>query len=86
MYPWRVPVFTYKPQVFTRREQFLRALTGFVSCVRINLLANTLVVRKIIVIKTNPLLTSLMRTALFKSDAKRAVEEELRLLALSSAS
>jgi hypothetical protein len=41
----------YKPLVFTRREQFLCALTGFVSCVGINLLAKTLVACKIIVIK-----------------------------------
>jgi hypothetical protein len=54
MYPWPVPVFTYKPQVFTGREQFLRALTGFVSCVGINLLAKTLVVCNIIVIQNRP--------------------------------
>jgi hypothetical protein len=44
----------YKPQVFTRREQILRALTGFVSCVGINLLAKTLVVCEIIVIQNGP--------------------------------
>jgi hypothetical protein len=43
--------FTYKPLVFTWREQFLRAQTGFVSCVGINLLAKMLVVCKIIVIQ-----------------------------------
>jgi hypothetical protein len=52
MYPsWQVPVFPYEPQVFTQREQFLRTLTGFVSCVGINLLAKMLVVHKIIVIQ-----------------------------------
>ncbi len=50
-YPWLVPVFMYQPLVFTRREQFSRALTGFVSCVRINLLAKMLVVCEIIVIQ-----------------------------------
>ncbi len=49
-YPWWVPVFTYEPLVFTRQEQFSCALTGFVSCVGINLLAKMLVVCKIIVI------------------------------------
>ncbi len=44
----------YKPLVFTWREQFLRALTGFVSCVGINLLAKMLVVHKIIVIQNGP--------------------------------
>jgi hypothetical protein len=44
----------YKPLVFTQREQFLRALTDFMSCVRINLLAKTLVVREIIVKKNEP--------------------------------
>jgi hypothetical protein len=54
MYPWEVPVFTYKPQVFTWREQFVHAVTGFVSCVGINLLAKTIVVCKIIVIQNGP--------------------------------
>ncbi len=53
-YPWWVPVFRYKPQVFTWREQFLHALTGFVSCVGINLLAKMLVVCEIIVIQNRP--------------------------------
>jgi hypothetical protein len=44
----------YEPQVFSWREQFSRALTGFVSCVGINLLAKTLVVCKIIVIQNRP--------------------------------
>jgi hypothetical protein len=46
--------FTYKPLVFTWQEQFLRALTCFVSCVGINLLAKTLVVCEIIVIQNGP--------------------------------
>jgi hypothetical protein len=50
----RVPVLTYERLVFTWREQFLRALTGFVSCVGIDVLAKTLVVRKIIVIQNGP--------------------------------
>jgi hypothetical protein len=54
MYPWQVPVFMYKPLVFTWREQFSRALTGLVSCVGINLLAKTLVVCEIIVIQNEP--------------------------------
>ncbi len=49
-----MPVFTYEPLVFTWREQFLRALTGFVSYVGINLLAKMLVVCKIIVIQNGP--------------------------------
>jgi hypothetical protein len=44
----------YERLVFTRREQFSRGLTGFVSCVRINLLAKMLVVREIIVIENGP--------------------------------
>ncbi len=56
----RVPVLTYKPLVFTQREQSSHALTGVVRCVGINFLAKMLVVRKIIVIQTDPLLTSLM--------------------------
>ncbi len=44
----------YEPQVFTQWEQFLRALTGFVSCVGIDLLAKMLVVCKIIVIQNGP--------------------------------
>ncbi len=86
MYPWGVPVFTYEPQVFTWREQFLRALTGFVSCVGINLLAKTLVVCEIIVIQNVPSTHVFDARALFKSNAERAVEEEKQLLALSSAS
>jgi hypothetical protein len=54
MYPWQVLVFTYEPLVFTWQEQFLCALTGFVSCVGINLLAKMLVVCEIIVIKNGP--------------------------------
>jgi hypothetical protein len=44
----------YEPQVFTWGEQFLCALTGFVSRVRIELLAKMLVVCKIIVIQNGP--------------------------------
>jgi hypothetical protein len=46
--------FHVRTSSFTRREQFLRALTGFVSCVGINMLAKTLVVREIIVIQNGP--------------------------------
>ncbi len=84
-YPWRVPVFTFKPLVFTWREQFSHALTGFVSCVGLFLLATTLVVCKIIVIQTDPLLTSSMQQALFKSVSDRVMEEELQFPALFSA-
>jgi hypothetical protein len=49
-HPWQVPVFKCKPLVFTWREQFSRALTGFVSCVGFFSLATTLVVCEIIVI------------------------------------
>jgi hypothetical protein len=76
----------YEPQVFARREQFSCALTGFVSCVGISLLAKMPVVRKIKVMQNRPLLTSSMQQALFKGNAERAVEEELQLLVLSSAS
>jgi hypothetical protein len=44
----------YKPLVFTRREQFLCALTVFVSCVGINLIAKMLVICEIIVIQNGP--------------------------------
>ncbi len=54
MHPWREPVFTCKRLVFTWREQFSRALNGFVSCVGIILLAKMLIVCKIIVIKNRP--------------------------------
>jgi hypothetical protein len=46
--------FHVQTQVFTRREQFSCVLTGFVSCVGINLLAKMLVVRKIIIIQNGP--------------------------------
>ncbi len=44
----------YKPLVFTQWEQFLHELTGFVSCVGINFLEKTLVVREIIVKQNGP--------------------------------
>ncbi len=46
--------FHVQPLVFTWQEQFSHALTGFVSCVGINLLAEMLVVCKIIVIQHGP--------------------------------
>ncbi len=46
--------FHVRTSSFHKREQFLRALTGFVSCVRINLLAKTLIVCKILVIQNGP--------------------------------
>jgi hypothetical protein len=50
------------------------------------LLAKTLVVCKIIVIENRPATHVIDATTMFKSLAKKVMEEDLRLLALSSAS